>query len=408
MVADDEVKAYCKHIAGEELKKYRREQDEYKKKYGKDAFEAQKKKYKRRKTDEDESMDGRDGTTSKNDSQVAQMQNSAIQQNNRNESAMSAFFPNRQAFSSALRTTGNWLVGAFPSTNSGFVGSFFPTEEGANAEQQEIQSRIEHYTPNQRMPTNMLDANAIYTSATTRSNSAVISNTHAASNDYDRLAAVHNYLAARDAFRGANLLADVQEVATGGSSNAVDASTIYASTTSRHGYDHLAAMHNDAVSRNAFRGACLSTDVQGDATGGSSNVGDASNIYTSTASRHGYDHLAAMHNDAVPRDGFRGANLSTGVQGGATGGSPTSSFTEWSPFSEGHELLCQPCSPKDDTLEDGEGNQAMMGFTGGLSLPLGQTDTFRETNSSNSSVASGELLSSEEVSKAFESDSDNE
>ena len=46
--ADDEVKAFCKKVAAEELKKYRKEQDEYKRKYGTDAFESQKKVYKKR------------------------------------------------------------------------------------------------------------------------------------------------------------------------------------------------------------------------------------------------------------------------------------------------------------------------------------------------------------------------
>lgn len=46
--ADDEVKAFCKKVAARELEKYRKEQEEFKQKYGSDAFEAQKKVYKKR------------------------------------------------------------------------------------------------------------------------------------------------------------------------------------------------------------------------------------------------------------------------------------------------------------------------------------------------------------------------
>jgi hypothetical protein len=46
--ADEEVKTYCKKIGAEELRKYRINQASYKEKYGKDAFESQKRTYKKR------------------------------------------------------------------------------------------------------------------------------------------------------------------------------------------------------------------------------------------------------------------------------------------------------------------------------------------------------------------------
>lgn len=51
--ADDEIKAYCKKIANGELDNYRKQQEEYKKKYGADVFAAQKKSHKRQKSNND-------------------------------------------------------------------------------------------------------------------------------------------------------------------------------------------------------------------------------------------------------------------------------------------------------------------------------------------------------------------
>eukprot|EP00956_Cyclotella_meneghiniana_P010447 scaffold14537_cov45-Cyclotella_meneghiniana.AAC.2 len=53
--ADDEVKTYCKKIAAGELEKYRKEQEEYKEKYGAQVFDSQKRTYKKRKSKLDDS-----------------------------------------------------------------------------------------------------------------------------------------------------------------------------------------------------------------------------------------------------------------------------------------------------------------------------------------------------------------
>lgn len=58
--ADSEVKAYCKMVASEELKRYRKDQAAFKEKYGEEAFYAQKKTYnKRPKEDGLDSPDGK-------------------------------------------------------------------------------------------------------------------------------------------------------------------------------------------------------------------------------------------------------------------------------------------------------------------------------------------------------------
>jgi hypothetical protein len=46
--ADGEIKAYCNNIVKDQLVKYRMDQDEYKKKYGLEVFESQKKTYRKR------------------------------------------------------------------------------------------------------------------------------------------------------------------------------------------------------------------------------------------------------------------------------------------------------------------------------------------------------------------------
>ncbi|KAL3789766.1 hypothetical protein HJC23_006759 [Cyclotella cryptica] len=48
---DEDVKAYCKKLASVEMKRYRKEQELFKEKYGEEAFAAQKKKYKKRHKD---------------------------------------------------------------------------------------------------------------------------------------------------------------------------------------------------------------------------------------------------------------------------------------------------------------------------------------------------------------------
>ena len=444
MVADDEVKAYCKFIAGEELKEYRRKQEEYKKTYGIEAFESQKKVYKKQKSNEDDpsikldtfkSVDEIGGKKSKNDKksqdkksqdkqfQVAQwpqlLKSRTIKQNDKDATAMSAYYHNHQAFSTAQGTTINQLVGAFPSAH-GFAGAFFPTEEGANAEQQAIQSRIEFYNLDQRMHTNMLDANNIYTSMATRTNSADISNINVSGNSYTPLA-------------NADLLAELP-VRTVDRFNSVDFSASYPSTASRNSYTPLAAVHEGAIPRDTFREANVFEDLPGHAARRSNSV-DANTTYSSTTTRNNvHAPLAAIHDDSVARDAFRARAYSladlpgrtaghsdavdalaasgnsrillAAVQGGTSGNSPNNTSSGGHLFSSGqNDLLCQPCSPN-DFLEGGGGNQAMMGLIGGMPLPLGQTKTFCDSRSESS--LSGELLSSEEVSKAFDSDSEND
>jgi len=46
--ADDEVKAYCKKVADAELRRYRTDQAAYKERYGEEAFESQKRTYRKR------------------------------------------------------------------------------------------------------------------------------------------------------------------------------------------------------------------------------------------------------------------------------------------------------------------------------------------------------------------------
>ncbi|KAL7508359.1 hypothetical protein ACHAWX_000724 [Stephanocyclus meneghinianus] len=46
--ADEEVKAYCQKVADAELRRYRRDQTAYKERYGEEAFESQKRKYRKR------------------------------------------------------------------------------------------------------------------------------------------------------------------------------------------------------------------------------------------------------------------------------------------------------------------------------------------------------------------------
>ncbi|KAL3803372.1 hypothetical protein HJC23_009336 [Cyclotella cryptica] len=57
--ADEEVKAFCKKVADEELQRYRSDQAAYKERYGEEAFEAQKRTYRKRPKDSIDTSDGK-------------------------------------------------------------------------------------------------------------------------------------------------------------------------------------------------------------------------------------------------------------------------------------------------------------------------------------------------------------
>jgi len=57
--ADEEVKAYCKKVADAELRRYRSDQAAYKERYGEEAFESQKRTYRKRPKKRSERSDGK-------------------------------------------------------------------------------------------------------------------------------------------------------------------------------------------------------------------------------------------------------------------------------------------------------------------------------------------------------------
>eukprot|EP00956_Cyclotella_meneghiniana_P033058 scaffold92943_cov72-Cyclotella_meneghiniana.AAC.3 len=125
--ADNEIKEYCKKIADGELEKYREDQEKYKKKYGKAAFDYQKKQkkvYKKRKSNSDDSATTSNKRGKSEDERVEVKSQGKITTNNvhvavPNEVMIHQNYSNQQMSSNMVSSTGTASsANALPTTAS--------------------------------------------------------------------------------------------------------------------------------------------------------------------------------------------------------------------------------------------------------------------------------------------------